>query len=169
MKQIILITGGIRSGKSSYGQNVAESLSKNPIYLATGKIWDEDFAKRVKHHRSHRDENWRTIEEEIDLSRHKLEGEVVLLDCVTLWLTNIFHKNNYDFELSLSEGLRRWDKFISGNFTLLAVSNEVGMSIHPIEEASRKFADLQGFINQHIAKHATKVFTLISGIPLQLK
>ena len=90
MKQIILITGGARSGKSSYAERLALSLSPNPVYLATSRIWDEEFRQRVLRHQANRGPEWTNIEEEKELSRHSLQGRVVLIDCVTLWCTNYF-------------------------------------------------------------------------------
>lgn len=169
MNQIVFITGGTRSGKSRYAQSLAENLSAKPVYLATARRWDDDFVKRIERHQADRGDNWRTVEETRRLSNHDFTGEVILMDCVTLWLTNIFYENNYDLEQSLTEAKAEWDKFIGGNFTLIVVSNELGMCIHPADEVSRKFTDLQGWVNQHIARSATQVFTIISGIPLQLK
>jgi len=169
MKEIIYITGGARSGKSSYGQGLAESKSANPIYLATAHIWDEDFNKRVERHKADRGPQWKTIEEEIELSKLSLNGKTVLLDCITLWLTNIFVKNEYDIQNSLKEAKQEWRKLIAKDFTLIVISNELGMSIHPEHESSRKFVDLQGWMNQHIARTATSATLMVSGLPIKLK
>ena len=88
MKRIILITGGQRSGKSSKAEELALQLSDNPVYLATAHIWDEEFKERVRRHQERRGPQWTNIEEEIHLSKHDLTGRVVVIDCVTLWLTN---------------------------------------------------------------------------------
>ncbi len=169
MRRIIFVTGGQRSGKSSYAQGLAESLSANPLYLATARRWDEDFERRIERHRADRGSQWTTIEEEKQLSRHQLNGKTVLMDCVTLWLTNIFSDNNYQLTPSLEEAKAEWDKFAKQDFTLIAVSNEIGMSLHGSDQASRHFTDLQGWVNQHIARSADEVFLLISGIPVKIK
>jgi len=169
MAEIKFITGGQRSGKSSYAQGLAEEISDSPIYLATAKIWDEDFENRVKRHQSDRCEKWQTIEEQIEISKHELSGRVVLLDCITLWLTNIFYENKSDVNQSLEKAKQEWDKFIKQDFTLLVVSNELGMGVHPENEIARKFADLHGWMNQYIAKSAISVILMVSGIPMQLK
>lgn len=169
MADIIFITGGQRSGKSSFAQRLAEEKSEAPIYLATARIWDEDFELRVKRHQSDRSEQWQTIEEQINISKHNLTGKVVLLDCITLWLTNIFYENKNDVNGSLELAKTEWDKFISQDFTLLVVSNELGMGVHPENEIARKFADLQGWMNQYIAKTANHVQLMISGIPVKVK
>mgnify|MGYP000031376605 FL=1 len=90
MKRIILITGGARSGKSTYAEKLALELSPTPVYLATARIWDEEFRQRVIRHQERRGPEWTNIEEEKELSRHRLEGRVVLIDCITLWCTNFF-------------------------------------------------------------------------------
>jgi adenosyl cobinamide kinase/adenosyl cobinamide phosphate guanylyltransferase len=91
MKKIILITGGQRSGKSTKAEELALSLSSNPVYLATAHVWDEEFRLRVQKHQERRGPEWTNIEEEIQLSKHNLEGRVVVIDCVTLWLTNLMY------------------------------------------------------------------------------
>ena len=101
-KKVILVTGGQRSGKSGYAQRLALSLSPNPVYLATSRIWDEEFRKRVERHQRDRGPEWTNIEEEKYLSRHDLTDRVVVIDCVTLWGTNFFFDNQSDVELSLS-------------------------------------------------------------------
>ena len=101
MKRIILITGGARSGKSSHAEKLALSLSPNPVYLATARIWDEEFRQRVIRHQQRRGPEWTNIEEEKQLSRHQLSGRTVLIDCVTLWCTNFFFDVNADTDLSL--------------------------------------------------------------------
>lgn len=169
MREIIFITGGQRSGKSSYAQRLAENLSANPLYLATARHWDEDFEQRIRRHQADRGEMWQTLEEERRLSAHNLSGRVVLLDCITLWLTNIFHENEYQLNPSLEEAKAEWDKFIEQDFTLIVVSNEIGMCLHAPDETSRHFTDLQGWMNQHIAKNADRVFLCVSGIPMKIK
>ena len=101
MKRIILITGGARSGKSSHAEKLALSLSPNPVYLATARIWDEEFRQRVIRHQQRRGPEWTNIEEEKQLSRHQLSGRTVLIDCVTLWCTNFFFDVNADTDSAL--------------------------------------------------------------------
>jgi adenosylcobinamide kinase/adenosylcobinamide-phosphate guanylyltransferase len=169
MRKIILITGGQRSGKSSYAQRLAENLSVDPVYLATARRWDDDFKARINRHQADRSETWQTIEEEKELSRHNLSKKTVLLDCITLWLNNIFFDNEFRLNLSLEAAKAEWDRFIEQDFTLIVVSNEIGMSMHAPDESSRHFADLQGWINQHIAKTADEVYFIVSGIPMKIK
>lgn len=169
MKEIILITGGQRSGKSRYGQELAEEKTSNPIYLATARAWDEDFKNRIKRHQQDRGDGWQTIEKETNLGELDLAGKVVLLDCVTLWLTSIFHDNEFDLDKSLIEAKKDWKKFIENDFQLIVISNELGMGVHGENPVSRKFADLQGWMNQYIAAQADQVLLMVSGIPMRIK
>ena len=169
MATITFITGGQRSGKSKYAQHLAEKVYTNPVYLATARVWDDDFKKRIERHQSDRGEKWQTIEEEKAISKLHLEGRAVVLDCVTLWLTNIFHDNDYNVDLSLKEAIAEWDSFTSQKMLLMVVSNELGMGIHAESEISRKFSDLQGWMNQYIASKADDVYLMISGIPVKIK
>lgn len=166
---VVFLTGGQRSGKSSYAQQLAGLKSKAPVYLATAHIWDEDFQKRVERHKSDRGEQWVTLEEEVEISRFDLKGKTVVLDCVTLWLTNIFYRNNSDVDKSLEQAKNEWKKFTKQEFTAIVVSNELGMGVHPENELARKFADLQGWMNQHIASCSDEVVLMVSGIPVEIK
>lgn len=169
MREIIFITGGQRSGKSRFAQELAEEYSANPLYLATARHWDDDFKQRIRRHQADRGEKWETLEEEKRLSSLPLNGRTVLLDCITLWLTNIFHDNGYRLDAALEEAKSEWDAFIQQDFRLIVVSNEIGMGLHAPDESSRHFTDLQGWINQHIAKTADRVYFMVSGIAMKLK
>lgn len=170
MAEVILITGGQRSGKSSYAQKIATELGPLPIYLATSKVWDDDFKARIERHKADRADKWQTIEEHIYI--HKINfipGSTVVLDCITLWLTNIFTSNKFDVELSLAQAKKIWERLEKKDITLITISNEIGMSLHATTEAGRKFTDLQGWINQYIAERAETVYLMVSGIPLKIK
>ena len=169
MAQITFITGGVRSGKSSFAQQMAESASPNPVYLATARVWDDDFRLRIQQHQNERGPHWINIEQEKEISACEVDGETVLLDCITLWLTNIFFDNQFDADRSLEEAKCEWNRFLQKDMSLIVVSNELGMGIHPVEESARQFADLQGWMNQHIARQASQVFLMISGIPIKIK
>jgi adenosylcobinamide kinase/adenosylcobinamide-phosphate guanylyltransferase len=169
MAKVIFITGGQRSGKSSFAMQKALELSKNPVYVATSRIWDNDFKDRVERHKSDRSKDWINIEVEKKISKHDLNGKIVVLDCITLWLTNFFSDTKYDIDKSLEQAKQEWDKFISQDFTVFVISNELGMGIHSETEGARKFTDLQGWMNQYIAKKADEVILMVSGIPLQIK
>ncbi len=166
---IYYITGGERSGKSGYAQQMALSLSENPIYLATSRIWDDEFLQRIERHRADRDERWQTIEEETRLAAHDFTGRTVVLDCVTLWLTNLYADNQYDTDKALEAAKIEWDKLIKQDFNLIVISNEIGMGGHGASEAQRAFTSLQGWMNQYIAKSANKAWLMVSGLALPLK
>lgn len=168
-RKIIYISGGARSGKSHYAQSLAESLSDHPIYLATARIMDEDFARRVARHQRDRGEQWETLEEPTRLSAHDLSDRVVLMDCVTLWLTNLYDENGYDMDRTLEAAKAEWDRFIRQDMTLIVVSNELGMGLHASTEGARHFVDLQGWVNQHVAATADEAYFMVSGIPMRLK
>lgn len=168
-KEIILITGGQRSGKSNYAQQTALSLSENPVYLATSRIWDEEHQKRIERHKADRGTEWTNIEEEKQLSNYRLENRVVLVDCVTLWATNFFFDNNSDVDLSLAMIKDEFDKLIQQEAQFIFVSNEIGLGGTSENKAQRLFMDLQGWINQYIASKANKVYLMVSGIPIQVK
>lgn len=167
--RIIVVTGGQRSGKSGYASRLALSLAENPVYLATSRIWDDEFRLRVERHQRDRGSEWTNIEEEKYLSRHTLTGRVVVIDCVTLWGTNFFFDNNSDVELSLSQLKEEFGKFTQQEATFIFVTNELGMGGVAMDEVQRKFTDLQGWLNQYIASLADEVVLMVSGLPLRIK
>lgn len=169
MANIIFITGGQRSGKSSYAMQKALELSDHPVYLATSRVWDDDFKQRVERHKNDRSDQWINIEEDKEISKVDLENKVVVLDCITLWLTNYFSDQNYDIEQSIKEAQKEWDQFIKKDITVFVISNEIGMGVHAQSEGARKFTDLQGWMNQYIAKTAGEVILMVSGIPMKVK
>ncbi|NJO88998.1 MAG: bifunctional adenosylcobinamide kinase/adenosylcobinamide-phosphate guanylyltransferase [Chloroflexia bacterium] len=169
MKYLTLITGGQRSGKSSFAQNLAEALSEEPVYLATARKWDEDFENRIKRHQADRGENWTTIEEEKEIGMLDLNGKTVVLDCITLWLTNIYHDHQYNVEASLQYAIEQWRLLKEQDATFIIVSNELGMGVHPEKEVARKFADLQGWMNQIIGKTANELYLMVAGVPMKIK
>ena len=166
---IYFVTGGERSGKSSYAQKLALELSKTPIYLATARKWDKDFEKRIERHQSERDERWTSIEEEKQLSKVELKGRVAVVDCVTLWLTNYYTDTKYNVEESLKQAKEEFDKAIAVGSTIIIISNEIGMGMHADTEIGRKFVELQGWMNQYIAAKANKAVFMVSGLPVTIK
>ena len=169
MKRIILITGGQRSGKSSKAEELALSLSENPVYLATAHIWDEEFRERVRKHQERRGPQWTNIEEEIHLSHHDLSGRVVVIDCVTLWLTNFFFQLDSQVDKSLEAAKKEFDAFTQNNATYIFVTNEIGSGGTSENAIQRKFTDLQGWMNQYIASKADEVILMVSGIAVKVK
>ena len=169
MKHIILITGGQRSGKSKKAEELALSLSENPVYMATAHIWDEEFQERVRKHQERRGPQWTNIEEERNLSLHDMKGRVVVIDCVTLWLTNFFFANDSDVDKSLEEAKAEFDKFTTPDATYIFVTNEIGLGGVSANAVQRKFSDLQGWMNQYIAEKADEVILMVSGIEMKIK
>lgn len=167
--KLYYISGGQRSGKSRYAQDLALQLSPSPVYLATSRAWDDDHRQRIARHVADRDARWTTLEEEKYLSRLDLAGRVVVLDCVTLWLTNFFTDANYEVDTALAQAQAEFDKLLTQDCTLLVISNEIGMGLHAATEAGRKFTDLQGWLNQYIAQRADHAIFMVSGLPLVVK
>jgi len=168
MKKVILITGGARSGKSLYAEKLALSLSKNPVYVATAHVWDEEFRERVKKHQERRGSEWTNIEEEKQLSRHDLTGRVAVIDCITLWCTNYFF-DLQEVETALDVLKAEFDQFTAHDATYIFVTNEIGMGGVSGNAVQRKFTDLQGWMNQYVASQADEVILLVSGIPVVIK
>jgi len=167
---IYLVTGGERSGKSGYAQDLAMELSATPMYVATARKWDGDFQKRIDRHQQDRDERWVNIENEKQLSEIDFSGKVAVVDCVTLWLTNFFVDNKNDVQLSLEQAKAEFDKMTKQeNATIIIITNEIGMGVHAETHIGRKFTELQGWMNQYLAKNADEVVLMISGIPVKIK
>ncbi len=168
MSRIILITGGQRSGKSKKAEEIAMSLSDNPVYVATAHIWDKEFRERVKRHQERRGPQWTNIEEEKLLSRHDLTGRVAVIDCVTLWLTNFFFENN-NVDETLTAVKEEFERFTKNDATYIFVTNEIGSGGVSDNAVQRQFTDLEGWMNQYIASRADEVILMVSGIAVKIK
>jgi len=169
---IILITGGQRSGKSTYAERRALSLSPRPVYMATARIWDDEFGERVKKHQARRGPEWTNIEEERWLSRHDVTGRVVLVDCCTLWATNFFYEGEGQepcVERALEQLREEFDRLTQQDATFLFVTNEIGCGGVSENAAQRKFTDLLGWFNQYVAARADEVVLLVSGVAVTVK
>lgn len=164
-----MVTGGQRSGKSDYAQRMALQLSENPIYLATSRMWDEEFQERVRRHQRNRGSQWTNIEEEKYLSKRDVRGQVVVVDCITLWSTNFFFDNGADIEKSLREIQREFDQFTMQEAIFIFVTNEIGMGGIAVDTVQRRFTDLQGWVNRYVASQADEVVLMVSGIPVKVK
>ena len=185
MKKIILITGGQRSGKSAKAERLALSLSSNPVYVATAHIWDEEFRERVRKHQERRWPEWTTIEEEVHLGRLDMTGRTVVIDCVTLWLTNILmaattqseegkatagcHEDTADVAQLMEQAKAELDSFTSHDATYIFVTNEIGQGGVSPNALQRRCADLQGMMNQYIAERADEVILMVAGIEVKIK
>lgn len=169
---MILITGGCRSGKSRFALDFANQHFSKKLYLATCEALDEEMAQRIEHHKKMRGPEWQTLEEPIKIVegiRQYEDGvEVILLDCITLWLSNLLTKGNTD--LKIMDEINRFVEMIKQTpASLIIVSNEVGMGIVPVDPLGRRFRDLSGMANQRIAQVAETVIFMVSGIPIFLK
>lgn len=170
MTRVLLITGGQRSGKSQYAEQLALSLAPNPIYVATARVFDEEFRQRVALHQARRGSQWTNIEEEKELARHDFSQRVVLIDCLTLWATNFFFDLNESTEqalLALREQLEAL--FAQKEVTYIFVTNELGLGGVSPNATQRRFTDLQGSLNQIVAQRADEVTLMVSGIPVRIK
>lgn len=167
--KIHLITGGQRSGKSRFAEQLVLDKCDNPIYLATSRVWDEGHRKRIERHKMDRGDQWQTIEEEKFISAHNLSGRIVLVDCITLWLTNFFFDNNSNVEASLNQAKEEFQKMLQTDCEFILVTNEIGMGAFPTDKLQIAFTDLQGWMNQYIAQQADKVTLMVSGLPVKVK
>ena len=171
-KRMIFITGGCRSGKSRFALDYVNQHFSKKLYLATCEALDEEMAQRIEHHKKMRGPEWKTIEESIAIVNEIKECsdkvEVILLDCITLWLSNLLIK--WKSESRMTDEIDRFVDVIQQSQTsLIIVSNEVGMGIVPADPLSRRFRDLSGMTNQRIAEVVDKVIYMVSGIPIFLK
>lgn len=171
-KRLIFITGGARSGKSRSALDCANRHFSKKLYLATCGVLDEEMAQRVENHKKMRGPEWKTVEEPIEIvdkiNEYGDKVEVILLDCITLWLSNLLMRQISDAKIA--DEVDRFIRTIRQNqSSFIIVSNEVGMGIVPADSLGRRFRDLQGMANQKIAEAAETVVLMISGIPMILK
>jgi adenosylcobinamide kinase/adenosylcobinamide-phosphate guanylyltransferase len=169
---ITLVIGGARSGKSSYGEQLALSYGGERVYVATAEPFDDEMRQRIARHRKMREGRFSsTVEEAIDLvhALERIEDDtaVVLIDCVTVWLGNLLHHKG------LQEHYTQIDRFVdflpTCPFPLIIVANEVGQGIVPGDPMSRHFRDHAGWLNQSLSKQADKVIWMVAGIPVTIK
>lgn len=173
MARIIYVAGGARSGKSNYAQQLAEQQSGELLYIAPARVEDVEMASRIELHRQARGDRWRLLEEQlwlVDRLPDAAAGKgALLLDCVTLWVTNLF----FHFEEKQGPVLAEIDRLIELAWQLdeplYLVSNELGSGIVPENQMARKFRDLAGIVNQRLAAAADEAWLVVSGLPLKLK
>lgn len=167
--KIIFVIGGARSGKSAFALNEASKHKGQKAYIATAEALDKEMKERIEKHKKERGNNWDTYEEAIDIVPliKKIQGRynVVLLDCLTLWLSNLMHSNK-DVK---SEIEYFCSSLLTIHCSLFTVSNEVGMGIVPDNELARRFRDFAGLLNQKIAEIADEVYLVTAGIPVKIK
>lgn len=174
-KKIIFITGGARSGKSSLALSAASNIKGVKAYIATAESLDEEMEKRIEKHKKDRGLGWTTFEEPLKvveiLQKTANDYDVVLLDCLTLWISNLIHagvgiQEHID---ALIETLMKCKNNSENSSAIIIVSNEVGMGIVPGNEMARSFRDWAGILNQSVASIADEVYMTVSGIPLKIK
>ncbi|MEE8586270.1 MAG: bifunctional adenosylcobinamide kinase/adenosylcobinamide-phosphate guanylyltransferase [Acidobacteriota bacterium] len=167
----ILITGGARSGKSRFAEGLAKPFDR-VLYLATGEARDEEMAARIRRHRKRRPSPWQTLEEPLEVipavARMQGQEQVILIDCITLWVSNLLGRDLEDEAILLK--VDALCKLIeSPRCRILVVSNEVGLGIVPANPMARRFRDLTGTANQRLAQAASRVYWLVAGIPVRVK
>ena len=175
MNNIHLILGGARSGKSGFAEKLAADSGMPVTYIATAQVYDAEFGQRVEHHKVRRPAHWKTVEQPFDLGatlqKHAKVNEVVIVDCLTLWLAQCIcpdcdRPENLTWQHERNALLNALPNLPG---TVLLVSNEVGMGIVPLGEINRQFQDEQGRLNQASAQLAGKVSFIAAGLPLTLK
>lgn len=166
--RLILVTGGARAGKSAFAQEWARALGDGQVsFIATAQALDDEMRQRIARHQAERPPGWETLEEplEVPYTLSRAQGRVVLLDCLTLWVSNLM--------LAEREVLPEVENLLAARAetgkTLLVVTNEVGMGIVPDNTLARRYRDLLGAANRRIAEEADVVYLLVAGIPLKLK
>lgn len=178
MAQMVLVTGGCRSGKSAYAQRLAESLRPPRLFVATCPVTDEELRQRIEaHQQARRDRGWATVEEQVELAavfRRHAEDQVVLVDCLTLWVNNLMYyaeqAGRQVTEQDLAETCRELLAAArQRRGTVIFVTNEVGLGVVPDNAVARRYRDLVGRANQTIAAEAETVTLLTCGIPWHLK
>ena len=172
MSQIIFITGGARSGKSRLAEELAESFGAPLAYIATCEPGDAEMEERIARHRTRRGPEWQTIEEPCNLAetvkQHDDLFNGMLVDCITLWLTNLLI--GYDDRQKVLDDVALFSAlFPTLKTPLILVSSEVGMGIVPENSLARTFRDIAGEANELLAKAADEVYVMFSGLPLKLK
>lgn len=170
MGKLIFITGGARSGKSQHATKLAKKFGDKVAFLATCIPSDDEMKERVKRHRNSRPKEWKTIEEPIEVTsalKNLIQFDAVIIDCITLFLTNLMMEEMSDEEI-LSKVTNLVQVAKESDFSTVIVSNEVGSGVVPPSEMGRRFRDLAGLANQMIAQDADEVYLMVSGIPVEI-
>ncbi len=169
MKQFIL--GGARSGKSALAERLALHSGLEVSYIATATVGDQEMAQRIELHRQRRPASWSLIEEPVALAQtlqqHACDSRLLLVDCLTLWLSNLLYQNSQAKLQQQIDALVAVIKQLPGQ--LILVSNEVGMGIVPMGELNRQFQDQLGWLHQRVAQQCDRVILTVAGLPQVLK
>ncbi|MFV0800195.1 bifunctional adenosylcobinamide kinase/adenosylcobinamide-phosphate guanylyltransferase [Brucella sp. MAB-22] len=165
----VLVLGGARSGKSSYAEKMVESSGLQPLYLATGRAFDKEMENRIAIHRDRRGSEWQTVEEPLDLvgalTLNAAADRFVLVDCLTLWLTNLMMAER-DITTETASLVAMLPNLAG---PVVFVSSEVGLGIVPENRMAREFRDHAGFLHQAVAAIADEVYFMAAGLPLRMK
>ncbi len=171
LRSSYLILGGARSGKSHYAENLAIESAREVVYIATTKVMDDEIAQRVERHKQDRPTEWTTVEEPLALARSlgkwASPARVVLVDCLTMWLTNLLSHTDKSLLNNERDQLLTCLPDIPG--TVIFVSNEVSMGVIPMGELTRQFVDEAGRLHQRLAERVDTVTLMVAGLPHQLK
>lgn len=166
-----LILGGVRSGKSRLAERLAYETQLSVIYIATATIEDEEMRQRIMQHQTHRPDHWQVIEEPIKLAsvlqQYATPSHCLLIDCLTLWLTNLLVQNNPEQFDQERQAFLETLPSLTGRVIL--VSNETNLGIMPLGELSRRYCDEAGKLHQDIARLCDQVMMTVAGLPLMLK
>ena len=168
---MVLVTGGTRSGKSRFAQELARQWGGPEAFIATAAPRDEEMRQRIEEHRRSRPRHWVTIEEERELLRAlaSLEGtRTVIIDCLTLWVSNLLEEGLREGEILKEAELLR-DELLCSPYRVILVTNEVGWGIVPVNPLARCFRDAVGKVNQLFASSADQVYLMVAGVPLRIK
>lgn len=173
MGYLILVTGGRRSGKSAFALKIAESISSSRYFIATAEAGDDEMRERIERHRKEREQNgWTAIEEPLDISkalRSVPQGSVAVVDCLTLWVSNLMMSGVMTEEDAASRLRLALKDARESGASFVFVTSEVGMGVVPMSKEARLFCDLLGRVNQEVAAESDHVYLLVSGLPLALK
>jgi adenosylcobinamide kinase/adenosylcobinamide-phosphate guanylyltransferase len=172
VKETVLVIGGCRSGKSSHALHLAEQIPGQKIFIATCMPQDIEMEQRVLHHRQQRSSVWKTLEIPLlipeAINKYSLKENVILIDCLTLWINNLIMGDKDPIELdkqiqNLTQSIEK------SGCPVFLVSNEVGTGIVPDNQLARLFRDMIGFVNQKVAASVDRVIWMVAGIPVRIK
>ncbi len=172
-KGVLMVLGGAKSGKSRYALDLCNMTGEKRIFVATAQALDDEMYQRIERHKAERGSRWKTVEESLNITEviqeYDNEDSVILLDCVTLWISNLLMKCKQE-DRYVSHEVERLAVCLEGvSGTVVVVSNDVGMGIVPDNPLSRRYRDLLGLANQRIARASDVVVMLVAGLPVILK
>jgi adenosylcobinamide kinase / adenosylcobinamide-phosphate guanylyltransferase len=185
--RFVLILGGARSGKSAFAERLAANSGRSVAFIATATASDDEMRERIAHHRAARPSGWQAIEEPLDIAlavrRAGAHADVLLLDCITIWLANWMTQQDYAEHHALlpasklqdNQALSAVDALLDAvislpeNKTLIAITNEVGLGIVPDHPLGRAYRDTLGYVNQRLAQAADRVYLMVAGLAVDIK